>query len=302
MLITIKRVFKSGMSSFSRDGGVALATIFVLSITVFLASSIFLLRSASQFLISTLEEKADISVYFKEDSPEEDILNIREELSKIPEVKNVKYISKEEALENFIERHKENPLLMQSLEEVGRNPFLASLNIKAWKANQYEKIVNFLENPTFQDLIEKVDFYQRKSIIERIFSLSSFLQKTVLLLSFISIILAFLITFNTIRLAILNSSEEIKIQRLVGASNWFIRGPFLVQGAISGTLAALISLVIFSLACWVLNQKIEFLFSGLNIFSLLRENLKPLILIQFITGTGLGVMSSFFAIRKYLKI
>ncbi len=302
MLVTLKRVFKSGWLNFFRDGGVAVATIFILVMAIFLTSTIFLFKDVSRFLISAIEEKVDVSVYFKNNSSEEDILDIKEEVSKIPEVKNIEYVSKEEALEDFEKKHEENPTLMEALKEIGENPFLASLNIKAWNPDQYSKIADFLSDPSFGNLIEKIDYNQRKPVIERIFSLSSLTQKTVFFLSVVLVITASLVTFNTIRLAILNSSEEIKIQRLVGASNWFIRGPFIIEGVISGIFATLISSLIFSLICWFLSPKIEVFFPGLNLFTFFLRNLKFLIPIQFLTGIGLGVISSMIAIRKYLKV
>ncbi len=305
MFTLIKRIFKSGWQSFSRDGNIAAANIFIMTMTILLATSLFLLKDISQILISTIREKADISVYFKTAAQEEDILNIQEELSKIPEVKDVEYVSKEKALEDFVQRHKDDPVLMGSLEEVGGNPFLAALNVRAFEASQYQAVMNFLDvslTPTEQNLIEKVDYYQRKPVIERIFALTSGTGKVGISLSIVLAIVAILVAFNTIRLAILNQAEEIKIQRLVGASNWFIRGPFLVQGAISGIISALISLLIFTLICWFLGPKIEFLFSGLNVWKFFTGNFFTIILIQLSTGILIGVISSSIAIRKYLKV
>ena len=302
MLTLIKRIFKSGWLSFSRDRGLAVATCLIMVMTISLATSLFLLKDVSQFLISAVQEKADISVYFKESASEEDVLKVKEEISEIPEVRSVNYVSKEEALESFVQRHKDDLVLMESLEEVGGNPFLAALNIKAFQASQYQAVANFFEAGTFENLIEKVDYYQRKPVIERIFALTSGVGKAGISLSIILAIVAILVAFNTIRLAILNQKEEIKVQRLVGASNWFIRGPFLVQGAISGTLAVIICLLIFTLICWFLSPKIEILFSGLNIWRYFTSNFFTIILIQLGTGIGLGVISSTIAIRKYLKV
>jgi len=305
MFTSIKRIFKSGWQSFSRDGDIAAANIFIMTMTILLATSLFLFKDISQILISAIREKADISVYFKTAAQEEDILNIQEELSKIPEVKDVEYVSKEKALEDFIQRHKDNQVLMGSLEEVGGNPFLAALNVRAFEASQYQAVVNFLDatlEPVYQNLIEKVDYYQRKPVIERIFALTSGAGKVGISLSIVLAIVAILVAFNTIRLAILNQAEEIKIQRLVGASNWFIRGPFLVQGAISGIISTLISLLIFALICWFLGPKIEFLFSGLNVWKFFTGNFFTIILIQLSTGILLGAISSSIAIRKYLKV
>ena len=302
MVTLIKRIFKSGWLSFSRDGGLAAATCLIMLIPILLITSLFLLKDVGQFLISTIQEKADISVYFKEGAPEEDILKVKEEVSEIPEVKSVKYVSKEEALESFVQRHKDDPVLMESLEEVGGNPFLAALNIRSFEASQYQAVANFFETGISENLIEKIDYYQRKSVIERIFALTSGMGKAGISLSIVLAIVAILVTFNTIRLAILNQKEEIKIQRLVGASNWFIRGPFLVQGAISGIFATIICLLIFTLICWFLSPKIEILFSGLNIWKYFTSNFFTIILLQLVTGIGLGVISSTIAIRKYLRI
>jgi cell division transport system permease protein len=302
MFTLLKRIFKSGWQSFFRDGGLAAATVFILVLAISLATSLFIFRGMSQFLISSLEEKADISVYFKEEASETDILEVREELAKVPEVKEIKYVSKEEALADFLQKHQDNPVLIASLEEVGKNPFLASLNIMASEPGQYQTIANSFEELALESLVEKVDYYQRKPVIEKIFSLTSAISQTFLFLSVILALVAVLVTFNTIRLAIYNSREEIKIQRLVGASNWFIRGPFLVQGAVAGIFAALIGLLIFSLICWGISPKIETFFSGLNIFQFFLTNFWQITLIQFSTGILLGVISSAIATRKYLKV
>jgi cell division transport system permease protein len=296
---TLKRIIIAGWQNFSRDGGIAVATIFILVMVIFLVSTIFLSKDVSQFLITSLQEKADISVYFKEFVLENDILKIKEKLFQLPEVKNVEYISKEEAIRRLVAKH---PQLIESVKETEEMLKLATLNVSVFEANQYQAVVNFLENSNFKDSIDFVDYFQRKPVIERIFSLTSLATKTGIFLSIVLIITAILVTFNTIRLAILNSIEEIKIQRLVGASNWFIRGPFLVQGAISGTIATLISLSILSLICWFLSPKIEFFFAGLNLFNLFIKNFWILLLIQFSTGILLAVISSTIAIRKYLKV
>jgi len=302
MLTSIKRIFKSGWLNFSRDGSLSIATCFVMIMAISLATSIFFLKDISKFLISTIQEKADISVYFNNTALEEDILNIKEELSKIPEVENISYISKEEVLDEFNQRHKDDSILMESLEEVGGNPFLATLNIRAFTASQYQAVASFFEDPAFEGLIEKVDYYQRKPVIDKIFSLTSEAKKTGIVLAIILAVISALVVFNTIRLAIFNQKEEIEVQRLVGASNWFIRGPFLIQGAISGILATLICFLIVALSCWFFSPKIEFLFPGLNIWNFFTNSFWVIVLIQLAIGIGLGVISSILAVRKYLKI
>lgn len=305
MFTSLKRVFRFGWLNFRRQGDLSIATIFIMVMTISLVTSLFLFQNITQFLIYSLQEKVDISVYFKKEAPEADILKIKEEIIKIPEVKEVKYVSREQALEKFIERHKENPTIMESLREVGENPFLASLNIMAREASQYEMVANFLDeslSPTLRNLIEKVDYFQRKPLIERIFSLTSGINQGGIFLSIILAITAILIVFNQVRLAIYSSREELMIQRLVGASNWFIRGPFLIQGAICGFFATIICFLIFFLISWGFSPKLEILFPGLNIFNYFTANFVTIFFIQLATGVGLGVISSLIATRRYLQI
>lgn len=297
-----KRIYRAGWSSFSRDGTLALANVFIMAIVISAITSLFLFRLVTDFMILKLEEKVDISVYFKYEALEEDILKAKEEVSLIPEVKEVNYVSKDEALDAFVERHKNDPVLMDSLDEVGMNPFLASLSIKSNQASQYEAVVQYLDNSDFNNLIEKVDYLERKPVIDRIFSLTSNINQIGIGLSFILGIVAILVAFNTIRLAIYNSREEIKIQRLVGASNGFIKGPFLVQGVISGFFAALICLLIFTLATWAFSSKMDALFPSLNLFGLFLSNFWIILFIQIAAGVGLGIISSLLAIKKYLEV
>lgn len=302
MFISLKRIIKSGWVNFRRQAGASLATCFIMVLTISLVTSLFIFQKTSQFLISSLEEKIDISVYFKEDSQEGDILKVKDELVKIPEVKEIKYISKEEALEIFTQRHKGDQILIESLGEIGENPFLASLNIKAFGASQYGQISQILKNSSFQNIIDKVDYYERKTVIERIFSITSNLNRAGIFFSLILGLIAFLVTFNTIRLTIHNSREEIRIMRLVGASNWFIRGPFLFQGALAGIFAVLITLLILVPSFYFLSPKIEVLFPGLNIFSYFSNNFWTILFIQLITGIGMGIIPSLIAIRKHLEV
>ena len=225
MFISLKRIVKGGWIAFSRNIGLSIATIFVMVMVIFLITFLFLFNTASKILTSSIQEKVDISVYFKKEVLPERILEVKSDLAQIPDVKEVEYVSEGQALEKFIERHRDDPLLMESLTEVGENPFLTSLNIKAWQASQYEQVSKFLETSSYKNLIEKVDYYQRKPVIDKIFSITSAVNKIAFFLIVVLGLIAVLVALNTIRIAIYNSKEEIATMRLVGASNWFIRGP-----------------------------------------------------------------------------
>ena len=302
MFTLIKRIIRFGWQGLTRDGGMILANIFIMTMAISLVTSLFLFKDISQFLISSIQEKVDVSVYFKYETSEKDILGAKRRNCSIARGKEVSYVSREQALEKFTEMHKDDAVLMESLVEVGTNPFLASLGIRASQASQYEAIVSFLESSNLNYLIEKIDYYQRKPVIDRIYDLTSSFNKIGFVLSLILIIAAILVAFNSVRLSIYNSREEIKIQKLVGASNWFVRGPFLAQGAICGFFAALVSLLLFFLLTLGFNSQAEVLFPGLGLFGFFMSNFFLILFIQLFTGILLGIVSSLVAVRRYLRV
>jgi len=302
MWTSLKRIIKNGWKGFSRNVSLNFATIFIMVVVISIPTALFLLNPISKALISDIEKKVDISVYFKEDATDDDISLVKSAISKIPEVKEVEYISRDQTLENFIQRHKNDSVLMESLDEVGANPFLASLDIRAWQASQYEQVAKFLENSPFKNLIYKVDYNQRKKVIDKIFSTISSINRIGLLFSLVLGIIAVLLAFNAVRVSIDNSREEIAIMRLVGASNWFIRGPFLFQGFVIGLISAVIALFLTFVFCLAFNSSFKLLTPEASIFSIFKANFAILVLIQLATGIGLGMISSFIAVRKYLSI
>ena len=191
---------------------------------------------------------------------------------------------------------------MGSLEIVGQNPLLASLNIKAFSANQYLAISEFLQNTPLASIISDVDYFDRAPVIERLSALTAGIQSAVLLVTLFAGFIAMLVVFNTIRVTIYSSRDEIEIMRLVGASNWFIRGPFIIQGIIVGVLATLITTLLFFPLTLFVGIKLQAFVPGFDLFSYFANNLLLIVFLQLVTGVLLGVVSSFLAIRKYLKV
>ena len=302
MFVSLKRIIRTGWLNFRRQGGLTIATVSIMVMTISLVTFLYFSQGIIQVLTLDLQEKVDVSVYFKKDSFEDDILRAKEEINRVSEVKNVEYISREEALDRFTQRHKDDPLLIEALAEVGENPLLASLNIKTWQPSQYEALSNFLETASFQNLINKIDYHQNKSVIESIFKVSSGVRSAGIIFGLILGIIAVIVAFNTTRLAIYSSKEEIAVMRLVGASNWFIRGPFLVQGIIGGIVATFIALLLFALLTFSSGSKFETILPGFNLFNYFLSNFWTILLIQMAAGIGLGIVSSLIAMRKYLKV
>ncbi|MBU1160019.1 ABC transporter permease [Patescibacteria group bacterium] len=302
----VRRVIKAGFVNFWRNGWVSLATVLIMIITLFSIGSLIFAKAILNSTLSQIQDKVDVSVYFKTDSLEEDIFALKIKLEGLGEVKSIEYISREQSLENFIERHKDNALIIQSLEELGSNPLGAVLNIKAKETSQYESIAKFLDDSLKaggeQSVIDKINYYQNRIVIDRLGKIVDSTKNLGVSLSIILIFISLLVTFNTVRLAIYSSREEIGVMRLVGASGKFISGPFVIEGIMHGIIASIITTALFYPLSYWLGKSTENFFGGINIYQYYITNLVQFFLILFGVGVILGAISSFIAVRRYIKI
>jgi len=301
MLTTLVRIIKYGKQNFTRNAWLSMATIAIMALALLVFASLLIFNVMTRTIITSIEDKIDVSVYFKNTTGEDDILRIKSTLQGLPEVKNVDYVSKDEALAIFKDKHKNDPTIAQAIEQLNENPLLASLNIKARNPNEYPVIAGYLNNDSIKPFIEKVSYAQNAGVIDRLNRILSTTQKGGWgLTAFISLI-AILITFNTIRLAIYSNRESINIMRLVGGSNFFIRGPFLIEGILYGIISAIVSLLLLAPIIYFISPYTNAIVPELYLWSYFVSNLAILFVYQVLFGVGLGIVSSFIAIGKYLK-
>lgn len=301
MLVSLSRIIKYGVQSFWRNGWLSASTVSIMILTLIVFEGLVLFNFVGKTAITSIKEKVDISVYFKSNVPEDSILSVKRSLESLEEVREVKYVSREEALAEFKERHKEDETIVQTLEELDENPLLGSLNIKANELEQYGTIASYLETPSLQDIIEKVTFAQNELVINRLSSLVSTFNRTIVLITVFLAFLAVMVTFNTIRLAIFSSSAEIGIMRLVGASNGFIKGPFLVEGIIYGLISAIVSFLMFIPVILFVSPHLARFVHELDLGAYLGKNWGTILLYQLAFALILATLSSAFAIRRYLR-
>lgn len=308
MWISAKRIMRSGFFSFWRNGFVSLSSVLVMIITLFVITGTIFLGAILNASLEEIKNKVDINVYFVRTAPEEDILALQKSLETLPEVKTpVEYVSREDALADFRQKHQDDQFTLQALDELGENPLGASLNIRAKEPSQYEGIAGFLKSKSVlskdgTSIIDKVNYYQNKTAIDTLTRMINSANRLGLILTLFLVFVSILITYNTIRLAIFMSKDEISVMRLVGASTMYIRGPFVVSGAIYGVVSGFITLILFfPITLWLGNATAEF-FVGLNVFSYYIENFAQIFLIVIFSGAAIGAISSFLAVRKHLKI
>lgn len=305
--LNLKRIIRSGFVSFWRNSFVSLSAILVMIVTLFVMGSLIFLGAVLGTTLEQIKDKVDVNVYFVTTAQEDDILTLKSQLEELPEVAVVEYVSREEALERFRARHEGDQLTLQALEELGENPLGATLNIKAKETSQYEGIANFLQNETAigagsDPIIDNINFFQNRVAIERLDTIINSARTFGLAVTLILVVASIIITFNTIRLAIYASKEEISVMRLVGATNAYIRGPFVFEGIMYGFVAALITLILFYPLTFWLGPITEGFFGDINIFYYYLNNFGEIFLLIIGTGIVLGGVSSYLAVRKYLKI
>jgi cell division transport system permease protein len=314
MMLNLKRVVKTGFIGFWRSGFVSLAAVLVMTIALFVIGSLVL----SSYLLTTqlaeLEDKVDINVYFIPEAPESEILSLQETIETLPEVLTVEYVSSEEALLRFRERHANDQLTLQALDELEDNPLGANLSIKAREPSRYEGIAAFLDgesalsSDTGPQIIDSINYAQNKTAIDRLNDIIEETRQTKIAQAFFLAIVALVVTFNTIRLVIFTSRDEISVMRLVGATNMYIRGPFVFQGIMYGAAAGLITLfLLYPVVRWFPSFFSPFpsFVNPTEDFAILAyyvSNLADMFLIVVGTGIILGSVSSYLAVRKYLRV
>jgi len=297
----LRRITKTGILNYKRNGWLSTATVLVMILMLFVIGNLVFTGALASVILSSFESKVDISVYFLPDAPENSIISIKKELETLPDVRDINYISREAALELFRNRHKGNQLIAAALEEIGENPLQASLNIRAKDPSRYAAISEFLLQKNYRE-IDKINYFENQQVIERMGAIFKTLRGAGTFLAFFLAFIAVLVTFNTIRLAIYTMREEIGIMRLVGASKWFIRGPFIVSGILYGATSALITLMVFFPLIWLISPRLALLVPEFNIFQYFLDNLIVFAVLMFGGGIVIGVLSSWIAIRRYLQV
>ena len=136
---SIKRVIKGGVVNFYRNGFVSLASVLIMSVTLFAVGSVIFLSATLNSSLEEIKSKVDVNVYFLTSASEEDVLALATALRTLPEVKDVEYVSRAQALENFKKRHENDELTLQALSELPDNPLLPTLGVKAKEISQKER-------------------------------------------------------------------------------------------------------------------------------------------------------------------
>lgn len=303
--VNVKRVARYGLIGFVRNGFVSLAAVLIMTITLFVVALLIISGAALRDTLRQLTEKVDVTVYYTANASEQEIQSMKTSLEALPEVAQVNYVSREAALSSFRERHKSDQLTLQALDELGENPLGASLEVRAKQTSQYETIAKFLEAKQEEggsaSTIDKVNFFQNKTAIDRLTNIIETSRRIGVAIALVLGAATLLIAFNTIRLAIYTARDEIGVMNLVGARHWYVRGPFVIAGVLYGVVSGLIVLLLLYPITLSLGPGSERFFGSFNVFTYFIQAFPLLFLIVMGSGIGLGALSSYLAVRRYLR-
>jgi len=275
--------------------------VILLVLTVF--QGIFIFGAVGESALQSIKDKIDVSVFFKTDAPEDEILAVKEKVEALDVVREVEYVSRDQALELFRGRHKSDETIGQALEELGENPLSASLNVKTNETDQLPVVAAYLNNMVPETLVDNVSYNEdNKAIIDRLTAIVTVGEAAGVILAFFLAIVAVLVAFNTVLLGIYSNRDEIAIMRLVGAPNFFIRGPFIGLGIIYGFLTATVVMLLSIPLVYIIAPYTVLFVPDFDLVSWFTGGFVWLYLSQLGISIAIGAISSIIAINRYLEV
>ncbi len=306
VFISFFRVLRNALRNFRRNVWLSIATTVIMTLTLCIILFLYVVNVLGVEFLRTVEQKVDIAVTFKSSVSEDDVAIINRDISGRSDVESTRIVSSEQALVEYRQRHADDPYIEEALRELDENPLPSNMYIVAKDPRFYENIAESLKSEKYAPFIEKVSFQDSKSVIEKMIWIMGLIRNAGLITTAIFGLLVILIMFNTIRLAIYSFREEIDIMRLVGASRWYIQGPFLMESIIVALISVAIATTVLFITINAAAAKISlFFFAGqatnFNIYAHLTQNWGQVVGMQLAIAIGLAVFSSYVAVRRYLR-
>ena len=302
-LLSFARIIKFSFQDIFRNIWLTIVTVTILILALFTINILLVVKVISQTSINAVKDRVDTSLYIKADANENDIIALKDKISNLPEVKEVKYISKADALEIFKEDYQDKPEILQALRELGKNPLTPSLIIKPSDTDNVSSFTNSLNNIQ-SDIIESRNFTNHKMLLDKINVITDKVNKVGIVISLIFIFITLLVVFNAVRVAIYTHRKEINIMKLVGASNSFVYMPFLLSGIIYSFVGVVVIIIFFYPFLSLLQPYLEAFFVdyNVNIIGYFNSNFIKIFGAEFLGMAAINIMASYIAVRKYVKV
>lgn len=305
MLVSFLRVTKFALQDFWRNFWLSFVTMTVLILALFSVNVLIALSAVSESVITSIKSKVDINILISSKATAAEISNFETFLKNLPMIKSVQYKNKEQVLEEFKQKNSNNPNIAEALKELEKNPFNDTFIVVAKDTSDYYKIIQDIQTSEYEKILsEDNNFADPQRIIAFVEEVTNKTEKIGLVLTITFAIIAFLIVFNTIRVIIYTHREEISVMRLVGATNWFIRTPYLIESIMFGVISLVIKIgLLYVILYFVQPHLASFLeYYNFSLVDFYNRNFIQIFGMELIAVTLLTMISSAFAIRKYLKV
>lgn len=301
---SLLRLFKFAFQSVLRNFWLSFVTTSVLVLTLLTVNMLIAMNVLADATIKSIQDKVQVEVYFNPGTSEDIQKSVHGYLSALPQVKDVAVVPEEQSLEAFKTLHADDPEVLAALEEVGGNPIGDSLLISANNPEDFEFILAALDSsPEYTSYIKEKNYADHKAVIERLSGFSDKVKLGGLGLAAFFALISVLIVFNTIRVAIYVHRDEIAVMKLVGAQDWFVRGPFLLEAIFYSAAATALMAGVIALILKFLEPQIRSFFAGVDVglATFYWDNALVIFGTQFLALAALSMITTLFAMRKYLK-
>ena len=302
----LQRIFSYGTIGFRRNTTVTIASLMVTTVTLFLLGLLIYTNAFISYIIYGIQEKVDVNIYFRPGTDENAIMALAKKMETVPGMKKAVFTSANSNLEDFKKRNSDDELVLQSLKELQNNPLGPSINIQVKDPSQYDTLVSTLtKKEILGDLVsnvEHVNYEENVKVINRLLFISRIIQKAGSIITIFFIIVSILLLYNGIKLGVYSKRDEIGVMKLIGADSHIIRGPFYVESILYAIVSALIAMGALYVLIGSLGQQFVDFIGGFDLFGYFIAHFFTTLLLLICTGITLGIIASWLATRKYLKV
>ncbi|OGH76916.1 MAG: hypothetical protein A2469_02025 [Candidatus Magasanikbacteria bacterium RIFOXYC2_FULL_40_16] len=296
------RAIKFAFQDIFRNFSLSLMTVLILVLMLLSVNTLVVIKFFTSQATQSIKDQIDVSIFFAHTATDEEIAEVQSFIKSFPEVSNVQYLSKEQVLEKFKEQYSDNENIIASLEELDENPLGSTMIVKTRNPGDYNKLIEALSVPEYEDIVVAKTFVDTELAIERINNITTQVERFSVILTGLFGVIAFLIIFNTIRVAIFTQRVEITIKKLVGATNWFIRSPYIIESFIFTAISVAITYFLMRFAAGLIDPYVAVVFKkDWLLTNYISSNIMMLVGSQFVVVLLLTIFSSFLAMRRHLK-
>ena len=296
------RVIQFALQDIVRNLSLSLMTVLILVLMLLSVNTLVIIRFFTAQATQSIKDQIDVSVFFSHTATDEQIEEVRDYVKSSPEVVNLIYYTREQALEQFKTRYTGNENILASLAELEENPLGPTMIVKTRSPSDYDKIITALNIPEYEDIVVAKTFVDTERAIERIDGITRQVERFSVILTALFGIIAFLIIFNTIRVAIYTQRIEITIKKLVGATNWFIRSPYVIESLIFSLVSVGAAYFLIKLSAGLIDPYVAVVFKrDWLLTDYLSSNILWLFGGQFLAVLALTIFSSFLAMNRHLR-